>query len=166
MLKQISLASALALMAGSASASPELAELWGAKAVTLAGDSAPLLDTARQGRMPALDEDYVIEVERFAYNATRLGDWTQQAGIPAAIGCSFFSLGQEAEIGLEALEAARSARASAEALGGLMSLFADARSLSTAAAWSARHPSGHPVALGTPVACPEQPARIDRVAAR
>ncbi|WP_321490869.1 hypothetical protein [uncultured Hyphomonas sp.] len=166
MLKQISLASALALMAGPASASPELAELWGAKAATLAGDSAALLDTARQGRQPALDEEYVIEVERFAFNATRLGGWTQQAGIPSAIGCSFLSLGEAAEMELEALEGARSARASADALNGLMSLFADARSLSAAAAWSARHPSGHPVALGTPAACPEMPARINRVAVR
>ena len=166
MLKQISLASALALMAGSASASPELAELWGAKAAALAGESAPLLDTARQGRLPVLDEDYVIEVERFAFNAARLGNWTVQAGVPAAIGCSFRSLGEEAEIELEALEGARSARASAEALNGLMRLFEDARTLSTAAAWTARHGSGHPVALGPPAACPETPARLDRVAVR
>lgn len=166
MLKQICIASALALMAGSASASPELAELWGAKAATLAGDSASLLDTARQGRMPALDEDYVIEVERFAYNATRLGDWTAQAGVPPAIGCSFRSLAKDTEIEIVALEGARSARASAKALDGLMTLFADARALSTAAAWSARHTSGHPVTLSTPAPCPERPARLDRVAVR
>ena len=164
MLKQISLASALALMAGSASASPELAELWGAKAAALAGDSAPLLDTARQGRMPALDDTYVIEVERFAFNATRLGDWTRQAGAPPAIGCSFLSLGEETEIQLEALEGARSARASADALDGLLSLFADARTLSAAAAWSARHAGDEPVTLSQPAPCPEQPLRIDRVA--
>jgi hypothetical protein len=164
MLKQISLASALALMAGSASASPELAELWGAKAAALAGESVPLLDTARQGRQPVLDEEYVIEVERFAFNATRLGDWTQQAGIPAAIGCSFRSLAEDTEIELEALEGARSAHASAEALGGLLNLFADARTLSAAAAWSARHAGDRPVALSQPVPCPEQPLRIDRVA--
>lgn len=166
MLKQIFIASVLTLTAGSAAASPELAELWGAKATALAGDSAPLLDTARQGRLPALDEAYVIEVERFAFNATRLGDWTQHAGIPAAIGCSFRRLGEDAEIELEALEGARSARASAAALDGLMTLFADARRLSKAAAWSARHASGRPVALQSPAACPEKPARLNRIAAR
>lgn len=166
MLKHICIASALTLAAGSAAASPELAELWGAKAAALAGDSAPLLDTARQGRMPALDDTYVIEVERFAFNATRLGDWTRQSGAPPAIGCSFLSLGEETEIQLEALEGARSARASAEALDGLMTLFADASRLSAAAAWSARHASGRPVALQAPAACPEKPARLNRVAAR
>lgn len=166
MLKHICIAAALMLAAGSASASPELAELWGAKATALAGDSAPMLDTARQGRMPTLDEDYVIELERFALNATRLGDWTQQSGIPAAIGCSFRNVAEDAEIGLEALEYARSARDSAEALDGLISLFADARNLSAAAAWSARHATGHPAAVGAPVACPQKPVRIDRIAAR
>nr|WP_321360815.1 hypothetical protein [uncultured Hyphomonas sp.] len=166
MLKQICIASALALTAESAAASPELAELWGTKATALASDSAPLLDTARQGRMPALDENYVIEVERFAFNATRLGNWTQQAGIPAAIGCSFRSLGEDAVTQLEALEDARSAHASADALNGLMSLFTDARRLSAAAAWSARHASGRPVALQAPAACPEKPARLNRIAAR
>ncbi|MGB2178560.1 MAG: hypothetical protein ACPH9E_11515 [Hyphomonas sp.] len=164
MLRQICIASALALSAGTASASPELAELWGAKATALASDSAPLLDTARQGRMPALDQDYVIEIERFAVNATRLGTWTRQAGVPSTIGCSFLSLGEEAEDQLEALEGARSARASADALDGLLNLFADARTLSAAAAWSARHAGDQPVTLSQPAPCPEQPLRIDRVA--
>ena len=166
MLKQIFLASVLAVSAGTASASPELAELWGAKASMLASDSAPLLDTARQGRLPVLDEDYVIEVERFAFNATRLGVWTEQAGVPSAIGCGLRNLGAEAETQLEALESARSARASAAALDGLLDLFADARTLSAAAAWSGRHVADHPVALGQPAPCPEQPARIDRIAVR
>jgi hypothetical protein len=166
MLKHVFTAALLAISAGTASASPELAELWGAKAARLASDSTPLLDTARQGRQPALDEDYVIEVERFAFNATRLGLWTEQAGVPSAIGCSFYSLGEEAERQLETLETARTARASAAALDQLMGLFADARTLSNAAAWSARHAGDRPIPLGTPVSCPEQPASIDLIAAR
>jgi len=164
MLRQICIASALALSAGTASASPELAELWGAKATALASDSAPLLDTARQGRLPTLDQDYVIEIERFAFNATRLGVWTRQAGVPSTIGCSLLSLGEETEVQLEALEGARSARASADALDGLLSLFSDARTLSVAAAWSARHAGDQPVTLSQPAPCPEQKLRFDRVA--
>lgn len=163
MMKRVLLPLTLTLLAGPAAASPELAELWGAKAATLSAQSADLLNAAQHGRMPALDEDYVIELERFALNATRLGSWSDASGSPAALGCTFRSLGAEAESQLEALEAAHTVRSSEIALAQLMTLFDDARDLSSAAAWAARHRSTQPEAASAangPDACPGTPSRI------
>ena len=163
MMKRVLIPFTFALLAGPAAASPELAELWGAKAATLSAQSADLLDAARHGRMPALDEDYVIELERFALNATRLGMWSDASGGPAALGCTFRSLGAEAESELDALEAADTARSTETALSQLMTLFDSAQDLSTAAAWAARHHSTQPEtasAANSPDACPGTPGRI------
>lgn len=166
MMKRILIPFTFTLLAGPAAASPELAEIWGAKAATLSAQSADLLIAAQHGRLPALDEDYVIELERFALNATRLGSWNDVSGGPAALGCTFRSLGAEAESQLEALEAAHTAHSSETALLHLMTLFDDAQDLSSAAAWAARHRSTGPEAASVtngPAACPGAP---DRIAAR
>ena len=166
MMKRVLIPFTLCLLAGPAAASPELAELWGAKAVALSAQSAALLDTARHGDMPALDEDYVIELERFALNATRLGAWSEMSGAPAGLSCTFRNLGKETETELETLESAHSARSAETALTRLMALLADAKDLSSAAAWAGRHGGDIPVAARRSDACAATPAPLNRMAAR
>ena len=166
MMKRVLIPFSFALFAGPALASPELAELWGAKAATLSAQSAALLDTARDGEMPALEEDYVIELERFALNASRLGAWNDASGGPAGFTCTFRSLGEETEGQLESLETARSARASEAALSHLMVLLDDAQALSKAAAFVGRQDGDHRVSTGAPETCPGVSARLARTSVR
>jgi len=166
MLKRMLAPLALACLAGSAMASPELAETWGAKAADLASQSAVLLDRARHGNMPALEDDYVIEFERFVLNASRLGSWNDASGGPAAFSCSFRTLGEEAGTELEALETAGNTRAREAALGRIMILLDEAQDLSTAAAFAGRHGGQRVAALASADACTGTPARLSRIAGR
>ena len=170
MMKRLTTSIALACLAGPALASPELAETWGAKAAALSAQSAVLLNSARHGGMPALEDDYVIEFERFVLNASRLGSWNDASGGPAAFGCTFRTIGEEAGTQLEVLETAGSARARQTALRQIIVLLGDAQDLSAAAAFAGRH-SGERVAAtaatsATADACTATPARLSRIAAR
>lgn len=166
MMKRTLLPLTLCLLAAPAAASPELAELWGAKAVALSSRSSALLEAAREGQMPALDEDYVIEMERFALNATRLAAWSEASDAPTGLSCTFRSLGQETETELETLETARTARSVETALARLLALLENAEDLSTAAAWVGRHGPGAPVAAHLPDTCPAPPGPLNKLAAR
>ncbi|HPF23334.1 MAG TPA: hypothetical protein PK417_07645 [Hyphomonas sp.] len=166
MMKRVLMPFVFALLANPASASPELAKLWAAKAAGLSAQSETLLNAARRGEAPDLDEDYLIELERFVLNAGRLGAWSDSAGSPAAMGCSFRRLGEEAETQLDALEGARTARASEMALARLIVLLHDARDLSTAATSAARAGSAQPASVIRQPGCPDDPPGLSRIAAR
>ena len=166
MLKRALTSLALACLAGPALASPELAETWGAKAAALSSQSAALLDSARHGSMPALDDDYVIEFERFVLNASRLRSWNDASGGPAAFSCSFRTLGEDAGTQLEALEAAGNARARQAALSRIIVLLDEAQDLSTAAAYAGRQGGERVAILSSTDACTGTPARLSRIAAR
>ncbi|MEZ5998596.1 MAG: hypothetical protein R3B98_07880 [Hyphomonas sp.] len=155
-----------ALAALPAAASPELAEIWGAKAAALYSETTDLLDTARTGERPALDDGYLIDLERFAMTATRLGSWNDEVSGAKDLGCIFRGMAEEAEVQLNALEGAGSATASEAALKRLVTLFDDAQEISVAAAWAARHGGALPNANdGVPAACPANPAMASRISA-
>ncbi|MCA8902617.1 MAG: hypothetical protein KDA53_15360 [Hyphomonas sp.] len=166
MLKRLLAPLALAALALPASASPELAELWGVKAAGLYSDTVVLLDEARTGAAPALEDGYIIDLERFAVTATRLGSWNDQVSGAKDLGCIFRGMAEEAEIQLGALEGARSVRDRESALRRLVTLFDDAQDISAAAAWAARHGGQLPNANdGAPAACPANPAMASRISA-
>ncbi|MEZ5947223.1 MAG: hypothetical protein R3C13_14785 [Hyphomonas sp.] len=164
MMKRLFVPILLSALAFPATASPELAESWGAEAAALYSETTGLLDTARMGERPALEDAYLIDLERFAMTATRLGSWNDEVSGAKDLGCIFRGMAEEAEVQLTALEGAETVRASETALKRLVTLFDDAQEISVAAAWAARHGGALPKADdGIPAACPANPAMASRI---
>lgn len=162
MLKHAFVALMLASSVTPAFASPELAEAWGVKASSLYGETVALLDAAKAGETPALTDDYVSELERFAVTAHRLGTWNDTVKGAGDFGCIFRGMSEEAELQLSTIETAVAASERAPALKRLVAMFDDAQIISAAAAHAARNGKSARTDDG-PRACPANPAMMDHL---
>ncbi|MEO0465941.1 MAG: hypothetical protein AAF216_05325 [Pseudomonadota bacterium] len=149
MLKRLTVAIAAIFFAGSAQASPDLAQEWGYAASDLYVHTVHAIEG---GDLPADFEDSLI---RFAVNASRLGSWIEKSGGPADLGCIFRGMSEEAEIQLDAftLDETRT-----PALRRLATLFYDAESVALAAVYAgARQDNPSMRRSATPISCVGSP---------
>ena len=137
-MKRILLAIAAIALPFSASASPELAGDWGIKAADLREETAELISTLDTSGRAAINPSYEIEIERFAYAATRLGQWIDGNDGPSDLGCIFRGMAEEGVVQLDALNVAVSAKSKRESLVRLAAMFSDAEVIALAATHSSQ----------------------------
>lgn len=137
-----------------ASASPELANTWSAKAGDLYLQTTAQMQTTKRTGKTDLDNAYIDDLERFASTASRLGAWNDAEGGAKDLGCIFRGMAEEVEVQLDEIMAESTPRARLAALKRLSTLLDDAQQIGPAAAWAAQHP-----AAGTdaPASCPANP---------
>lgn len=136
-MKRILAALAALALPFSASASPELASDWGIKASDLREETAGLIKSLDTGGKADIPSAFEIEIERFAYAATRLGHWIDGNDGPSDLGCIFRGMAEEGVVQLDALSDAGTARAKRDSLVRLAAMFSDAEVIAVAAAQSA-----------------------------
>ena len=122
----------------SASASPELAGDWGVKAADLREETADLIAKLDTSGHAAIKPSYEIEIERFAYAATRLGQWIDGNDGPSDLGCIFRGMAEEGVVQLDALSIAINAKSKRESLVRLAAMFSDAEVIALAATHSSQ----------------------------
>lgn len=153
MLKRISsnlvvLALSTLALTSAAQASPETAEDWGAQASALYGTTANLLQSLNTNQPSDLEETYIDDLARFSVIAGRLAVWVDTSGGAKDFGCIYRGMAEEAELQLDALEAADTTAEAKTALTRIATMLDDAQSIAVASAHAARHgadtaPTGH-----------------------
>lgn len=122
-----------------AAASPELAGDWGIKAGDLRQETASLIESIDRSGKAEIPQAFEVEIERFSYAATRLGQWVDGNDGPSDLGCIFRGMAEEGVVQLDALDTADTARAKRDSLVRLASMFSDAEVIAVAASGAARH---------------------------
>ena len=138
MLKHALLAITVAASPLSAAASTHLTEQWGERATNLHDQTMSLLYEIDAGLVPNLSDDYLIEIERFALTADRLGNWVQASGKSAEYVCLFRHLSQTGISQLDILDAGASQLETQRALTELALMFAHAERLASASSRASR----------------------------
>ncbi len=153
-MKRLALSLLCLVAAPMASASPELAHSWSAKAGDLYLQTAEHMRGAKHGGKHSLDAGYVVELERFAYTASRLGAWNDAESGAKDLGCIFRGMAEDVEVQLDALIDAPAPRDKITALKRLSALLDDAQQIGPAAASAAKHAK---TGTHAPAACPANP---------
>ena len=133
---------------GSAKASPETAENWGAEASALYQTTADLLGTIETSTSRQAEADYIDGLANFSVVAGRLAVWVDTSGGAKDFGCIYRGMAEEAELQLEALELAETPADAKAALKRIATMLDDAQAIATASAHAARTgistaPAGH-----------------------
>lgn len=115
-----------------AQASPQLAQDWGGKAASLHAETTALITEIDSGLHPEIDLTYLIEIERFAATAGRLGSWIDTSEGPADLGCIFRGMAAEGERQINTLDTANDLSDRRTALRRLATMFADAEMIAVA----------------------------------
>ncbi|MEO1029665.1 MAG: hypothetical protein AAFX02_11495 [Pseudomonadota bacterium] len=117
-----------------ASASPELAEKWGANATRLYTESVAHLSRIETDRTLIPPKDaYIDQTLRFAIQASRLGKWMDENTDTRDFGCIFRGMSEEADLQVQSLETAGSATDQVAALKRMIAMFDDAQTIAVAA---------------------------------
>lgn len=149
-MKRLAIVFMCLVVAPMASASSDLAQSWAAKA----GDLYLQTTAQMQANTAPLSDDYVTELERFAYTASQLAVWNDKDGGAKDLGCIFRGIAEDVEVQLDLLIQAPTAREQQNALKRLTALLDDAQQIGPAAAAAAERGSSNAEA---PAACPANP---------
>jgi len=131
-MKRLVIAIALFATPFTASASPELASQWGSKAASLHAQTTDLITMIDQGDSPDFALQYLLDVQRFAATATRLGSWIDRSSGAKDLGCIFRGMAAEGEVQLDTLDSADDTATTREALRRLATMFSDAEMVAIA----------------------------------
>lgn len=153
-MKRLALSLLCLVAAPLASASPELAHSWSAKAGDLYLQTTEQMHVAKHSGKQSLNAGYVVELERFAYTASRLGAWNDAEGGAKDLGCIFRGMAEDVEVQLDTLTDKPAPRDQLSALKRLSALLDDAQQIGPAAASAAKHAQ---TSTQAPAACPANP---------
>ena len=158
------LAFALAVMiAPAASASPELAEQFGAKAQGLYMQTVEVANVLISTENANISDEYIDELAVFAGTAIKLGNWSDAQAGASDFGCIFRGMAEEADVQLMELEEATTPAEKRAALSRLIAMFDDAQAIAAAASHAARRAEAEKGGsfVATAPSCATNPADLE-----